>query len=29
MVQVLQSAQDFELFAGFKPWHRPGEHAKI
>jgi hypothetical protein len=29
MVQVLKSAQDFELFGGFKPWHRQGEHLKI
>jgi hypothetical protein len=29
MVQVLKSAQDFELFGGFKPWHRQGEHSKI
>jgi hypothetical protein len=29
MVQVLKSAQDFELFCGFKPWHRKGEHSKI
>jgi hypothetical protein len=28
MVQVLKSAQDFELFGGFKPWHRQGEHSK-
>jgi hypothetical protein len=29
MVQVLKSAQDFELFGGFKPWHRQGEHSNI
>jgi hypothetical protein len=29
MVQVLTSTQDFELFGGFKPWHRQGEHLKI
>jgi hypothetical protein len=29
MVQVLESAHDFELFGGFKPWHRQGEHLKI
>jgi hypothetical protein len=28
-VQVLKSAQDFELFRGFKPWYRQGEHSKI
>jgi hypothetical protein len=29
MVQVPKGAQDFELFGGFKPWHRQGEHSKI
>jgi hypothetical protein len=29
MVQVLKSAENFELFGGFKPWHRQGEHLKI
>jgi hypothetical protein len=29
MVQVLKGAQDFEIFGGFKPWHRQGEHSKI
>jgi hypothetical protein len=29
MVQVLKSAQDFELFGGFQPRHHQGEHLKI
>jgi hypothetical protein len=29
MVQELKSAQDFEVFGGFKPWHRLGEHSTI
>jgi hypothetical protein len=32
MVQVLKSAQDFELFVSTalaQPWHSQGEHSKI
>jgi hypothetical protein len=29
VVRMLKSAQDFELFGGFKPWHRQGAHSKI
>jgi hypothetical protein len=29
MVQVLKSAQDFELFGGLETWPHQGEHSNI